>query len=354
MNQKDYYKILGVNRTASKEEIKKAFRKLAHQYHPDKKEGDEGKFKEVSEAYAVLSDEKRRSEYDAYGHVFAGGTGAQSHGGFGGFDFSGFGGHGGVEFDLGDIFGEFFGGGRRRESRGHDISIDISIPFKDAVFGAERTVLITKTSLCQTCAGSGAKEGSAMVECATCNGKGQLHETRSSILGTFTSTRLCPKCHGKGEVPKEKCETCHGEGVHRKEEKITVLIPAGINDGEMIRLSGMGEAIAGGATGDLYVKVHVEPHPTFRKEGNNLYTDLSVKLSDALLGGEYSLQTLDGVVNLKIPAGVSVGDVLRVRGKGVPNRVGRGDILVRIRVSMPKKLSKRAKKLIEDLKEEGI
>ncbi|MFA7309976.1 MAG: DnaJ domain-containing protein, partial [Candidatus Paceibacterota bacterium] len=229
---KDYYEILGVQKTASEEDIKKAFRKLAKKYHPDKKGGDEEKFKQASEAYSVLSDKKKRAEYDTYGKTFAGG-GPQ---GFGGFDFSNFQGFQGQEFDLGDIFGEFFGGAGTTQGvrRGRDISIDIELTFRESIFGAERNVLIAKVGVCDTCNGTGAKKGSALVTCSACNGKGELRETRNSFFGTFTTTRACTRCHGRGQVPETPCDTCHGEGVARRQEEIHITVPAGVGHGEMI------------------------------------------------------------------------------------------------------------------------
>ncbi|MDO8482234.1 MAG: molecular chaperone DnaJ [bacterium] len=363
---KDYYKILGVDKGAKPDDIKKAFRKLAHQYHPDKGSGNADKFKEASEAYSVLSDDKKRAEYDTYGQTFAGGGPSQGAGqGFGGFDFSGFGGQqgggfdfsqNGFEFDLGDIFGDFFGGGgREKVKRGRDISIDVELPFSEAVFGTERKILLSKTSRCEDCDGGGAKRGTEMHTCAKCNGKGKVHETKRSFLGNFSTVRVCDDCQGKGKVPKEKCPTCHGLGVLKQQEEVSVAIPAGIDDGEMIRLTGGGEAVASGASGDLYIKVHVKRHPVFRKEGANLIIDLSLKLSTALLGEEYSLQTLDGEIKVKIPEGVSHGEILRVKGKGVPYEKGkRGDLLIHLSVKLPTKLSKEGRKLIEELRKEGI
>lgn len=355
---KNYYDILGLTKTASKEDIKKAFRKLAHKFHPDKKGGDANKFKEVNEAYSVLSDDKKRAEYDSYGRVFSGAGGAGPGPDMGGFDFSGFtGGQAGFEdFNIGDIFGDIFGGGAGgRVARGRDISIDIELTFAESVFGAERKVLITKTSRCETCHGNGGKPGTEMKTCETCNGKGRVHETRRSFFGSISTTRSCETCHGSGKIPKEKCATCHGAGIVRRQEEIAISVPPGIDDGEMIRLSGMGEAIAGGVAGDLYVKVHVKRHPFLRKEGANLTTDLNVKLSDALLGADYTVHTLDGDITLKIPENVSFGEVLRVRGKGVPvEKNRRGDLLVRINITFPGKLSKTARGLLEDLRKEGI
>ncbi len=357
--KKNYYEILGVEKNASQDDIKKAFRKLATKYHPDKKTGDEARFKEISEAYTVLSDDKKRAEYDTYGRSFSGG-GAQGGQGFGGFDFSGFQGFNGaegVEFDLGDIFGGFgdiFGGGRAEKPRGRDISIDIELPLKEAIFGTTRSVLLTKNSTCDICKGSGGAPGSEMQTCTTCNGQGKVHETRASILGSFTTVRPCTTCHGKGKVPKEKCTTCKGHGVLRKEEEITVTIPAGIEHGEMIRLTGRGEAVQAGASGDLYVKIHVTPHKTILREGDNLRTNFTVKLTDALLGANYTIETLDGPEKIHIPEGVKNGEVLRVRGKGVKVGSGRGDFLVKIVIDIPTRLSRNARKLIEELKGEGI
>ncbi|MFC1731743.1 molecular chaperone DnaJ [candidate division KSB1 bacterium] len=355
--QKDYYKTLDVAKNASKDEIKKAFRTLAHKYHPDKQTGDEAKFKEISEAYTVLSDEKKRAEYDSYGRVFSGGGGAQQGQGqgFGGFDFSGFqqGGFDGV--DLGDIFGDIFGGGGRGAQRGRDISIDLELSFKEAVFGVERRVLLTKTSTCDSCSGTGAEKDSSTDTCKVCNGNGKVHENKSSVFGTFTSVRACSECYGTGKVPKVKCKSCKGARVARKEEEVVIRVPVGINNGEMIRMTGGGEAIPGGESGDLYIKIHVHPNTNFYKEGNNLITTLSVKLTDALLGGEYTLQTLDGdAIVIKVPQGVSFGEIIRVKGRGVPSKNARGDLLVKVAIDMPKKLSKKSKKVIEELKNEGV
>ncbi len=349
---KDYYKILGVEKSASKDDIKKAFRTLAHKYHPDKKGGDEAKFKEVNEAYSVLNDEKKRAEYDAYGQTFAGGAGP------GGFDFSGFQGQGGegFGFDFGEIFSDFFGGGGGgRVKRGRDISIDVELSFEEAVFGVSRKILLNKTSTCKTCNGNGGEPNTKFSTCTVCNGKGKIREVRGTILGSFATERPCANCHATGKVPEKKCHTCHGAGVSRQESEINVKIPAGIENGEMIRLTGAGEGLAGGSSGDLYIKVHVRKHALYTKDGKNLLTDLKIKLSDALLGGEYVLKTLDGNVTLKIPAGITFGETLRVKGKGVPDdRSKRGDILVRVVIELPKSLSRDAKKAIEQLKKEGI
>ncbi len=358
---KNYYDILGVAKNASEEDIKAAFRKLAHKYHPDKKGGNEARFKEVSEAYSVLSDKKKRSEYDTYGKTFAGGGGPQQggFGGFQGFDFSnfqGFGGQGGsVEFDIGDIFGDVFGGGQSRARRGRDISIDIELSFRESIFGAERRVLLTKMGTCDACTGSGAKKGSKLTTCAGCNGKGEIREQRNSFFGTFASSRPCPKCQGRGQVPETACDACRGEGVRKRQEEVHIVVPAGVENGEMIRMPGRGEAVAGGGAGDLYVKLHIKTDPKFTRDGHNLITTLSIKLSDALLGGEHRVATLDGDEMLQIEGGVAHGDILKVRGKGVPHGRGtRGDLLVRIDIQFPKKLSRSSRELIEKLRNEGL
>jgi molecular chaperone DnaJ len=356
---KDYYQILGVQKNASEDEIKKAFRTLAHKYHPDKKGGDEQKFKEVSEAYAVLSDQKKRAQYDQFGAYTAGG----GQGGFGGFDFADFArnfqgfdgnGQGGVEFDLGDIFSDFFSGSRRSR-RGRDISMDVELPFRDAIFGTERRILISKIGSCDTCGGSGAKKGSGMSACTACNGKGQVHEARNTFFGSVSTTRTCPTCKGRGEVPKELCDNCRGEGVMRKQEEVHVVIPSGVENGEMIRMPGKGEAMPGAPAGDLYVKIHVKQDKLFTRDGHNLVTALAIKLTDALLGSEFRIQTLDGETSLSIPQGVKQGEFIRIRGRGVPTARGaRGDLLVRIDIEFPKKLSKAAKEAVEKLRKEGI
>lgn len=356
----DYYSILGLKKGASRDEVKKAFRKLAAQYHPDKKTGDEAKYKEITEAYSVLGDEKKKAEYDTYGHSFqgAGGPGA----GFGGGGFSwgdfqqGFGGGQGFEFDINDIFQNFgFGGGGRGPARGRDISIDINLTFKESIFGVKRKVLITKNNVCETCQGSGAKSGSEMVTCTACNGAGKIHETRQSILGSFSTVRECDSCDGLGKVPKEACNACRGSGITRAQEEIEIKVPTGIQNGEVIRMTGRGEAIKGGQSGDLYIKVHVESDPAIKRDGNHLYMKLPVKLTDALLGASYKVTTLDGEVTISIPAGVTHGELLRIKEKGVPiSGTKRGDFYVKVEIELPKQLSKIAKKLIEELKKEGL
>lgn len=354
---KNYYDVLGIDKKATKEDIKKAFRKLAQKHHPDKG-GDEALFKEITEAYSTLSDERKRREYDSYGQTFAGGAGPSN---MGGFDFSGFQNGGSVEFDLNDLFGEFgdlFGGARggRRVRRGRDISMDVEITFKESVLGTKRSVLIQKIGKCDTCDGSGAKPGTEMETCKGCNGAGKIHETRNSPLGAFTSVRNCPQCEGLGKTPKERCRECAGHGILRKEEEVKLDIPVGIDNGEMIRMPGRGEAIKGGVPGDLYVKVHVKPHAQLRKEGANIVMNLPIKLTDALLGTTVSITTIDDkTLEVKVPAMAKTEETLRLRGKGVAfPEGGAGDLLIRVTVTLPKKLSGKAKKALDDLRSEGL
>ncbi len=361
---KDYYSILGVSKSASKDDIKKAFRTLAHKYHPDKKGGDEAKFKEINEAYGVLSDDSKRKQYDSFGSAGPGMGGAgfdpRGFGGFAngqGFDFSGFAGaENGFSFDLGDIFGDIFGGrGGGRVRRGRDISIDIELDFKDSIFGTTRNVLVKKANLCGTCKGSGGEPGSQMKKCETCNGQGKISETRSSLFGNFSTTTTCATCNGRGETPLTQCSTCKGAGIVKEEKDIRIAIPAGIENGEMIRLTGAGEAIQHGSAGDLYVKIHVKAHKIFEKEGFDLVTYLPIKISEAVLGTTKKLETLEGVEEIVIPSGSKDGHEIRIRGKGVPASGGkRGNLRVVLELEIPQKLSKSERELFEKLKEQGM
>lgn len=354
---KDYYNVLGVDKGASKDDIKKAFYKLAAKYHPDKKGGDEAKFKEVNEAYQILSDERKRKEYDTYGQTFNGsGPQGGGFGGFGGFNQEDF---ANMQFDfgdLGDIFGDMFGGGQRQK-RGRDISLELDVPFTEAVFGTERNVLISKVTSCTTCTGSGARPGTKKKTCTTCNGQGKVRDVKRTFMGSFQTVRTCDTCHGQGKVPEEKCNECRGAGVLQKREEINIAIPAGISNGEMIRMTGMGEAVQGGVTGDLYVKVNVISHKLWKREGNDLVINHEIKLTDALLGVKHTIDGLDGSIEVDIAPGATHGEVMRVKGRGVPHvheKGRRGDVLVKLSIAIPKKLSRKALAYVEGLKEEGL
>jgi len=361
---KNYYETLGVEKNASKEEIKKAFHKQALKYHPDKNNGDDKRFKAVNEAYQVLSDEQKRARYDQFGSAdgpMGGGNYGGQQGGFGGFDFSG-GFQNGQGFDMGDIgdiFGDFFGGGMGRSQskkhRGRDIQTEINLTFSESIFGTNKKVSITKQATCDICKGTGAKVGTKMNTCKTCNGQGQIREVRRSILGSFSTTKTCEDCLGSGKIPSEKCSNCRGAGVYRKQKEINLNIPAGINDTEMLKMTGEGEDVKGGLSGDLYIKVNVKPHPQYKRDGLNLTMDLPIKLTDAILGTTYKLKTLEEhEIEVKIPEGINHHELLRVRGKGVPSSRGRGDIILRIVIKMPSKLSRKEKEIIEELKKEGL
>ena len=360
MATKDYYNVLGIDKGASKDDIKKAFYKLAAKYHPDKKGGDEAKFKEINEAYQTLSDEKKRKEYDTYGQTFNGQGPSGGGGGFTGFNQGDF---QDMQFDfgdLGDIFGDMFGGGfggGARQKRGRDISLEIDVPFTEAIFGTERNVLLSKVTTCTTCTGSGAKPGTKKKTCTTCNGQGKVHDVKKTFMGNFQTVNTCSTCNGVGQIPEEKCLDCKGYGVLNKREEVNIAIPAGISNGEMIRMTGMGEAVAQGVTGDLYVKINVTPHKIWKREGNDLVIMHEIKLTDALLGVRHAIDGLDGKVDIEITAGASTGEILRVKGRGVPHlheKNKRGDVLVKLSIAMPKKLSKKAAAFIEGLKEEGL
>ena len=358
---KDYYNILGVNKSASQDEIKKAFRKKAHECHPDKKGGDETKFKELNEAYQVLGDEKKRSQFDQYGQTFD-----QARAGGGGFSgFEGFNGSNGFNInmdDLGDIFGGFgdifgFGGGgqgRRRTSRGRDIEVILNIDFKEAVFGKERQISLKKSTSCSRCKGSGAEPGVGSETCPTCHGAGRVTKMQRTILGSVQMQTICTACQGEGKIIKEKCHQCRGSGVVNEIASLKIKIPAGIDNDETLRFSGQGEAAAkGGQAGDLYIKVRVNPDKRFARDGFNILSRAEIGVGLAALGGKIDVETVDGPVELKISEGTQSGRVVKLRGKGVPHihGGGRGDHLVEIVVKTPTSLSRKQK---EQLRELGI
>ncbi|MBU0613819.1 molecular chaperone DnaJ [Patescibacteria group bacterium] len=343
---KDYYTILGVEKGASKEEIKKAFRKLAHEHHPDKG-GDETKFKEANEAYQVLSDETKRAQYDQFGTTYD----QPGGGGFGNFDDL----YQNINInDLNDLFGGMFGGfssggGRQRSQRGNDIQTDVQLSFKESVFGVEKELNLTKNSTCERCGGVGAEPGTKMNVCSDCDGKGMRIEVQRTILGAVQTRAICNTCHGTGEVPDVKCTSCHGIGIENKRTTLRVDVPAGIEDGMRIRVRGQGEAISAGQAGDLYLRVHVTHDPRFQRDGKNIFSEKKIGFSQAVLGDEVNIETVDGKVKLKIPAGIQSGEKLRLRGKGIPSGRGRGDQIVIVRVVTPKKLSKKERKIMEEL-----
>jgi molecular chaperone DnaJ len=367
---KDYYKILGVEKNVSAEEIKKAFRKKAHEYHPDKAGGNEEKFKEVSEAYHVLNNPEKRKQYDQFGTTFEGAGGFGN--GAGWADFvrqAGFGNTGGFSGginidDLGDLFGDFFGGGfgrssarTGRHSKGADMEIQLSISLLEAVFGVSKTISLNKEVVCDKCRGNGAEPGSKINECKKCHGSGQITSTSQTFFGAFRSVSACGDCGGEGKVPEKKCSACHGFGKVKGKEKIKINIPAGIKSGETMRLSGSGGAgEKGQPSGDLYVVIEVLPDPQFKRAGDDLFTKKTIKLTQAILGDKVKVKTLDGEVNLKIPAGSYSGKQFVIYDKGSHKLRGRGrgDLIVEIKVDVPDKLSRSQKKLVEELKEEGL
>lgn len=355
----DYYKVLGIEKGASDEEIKKAYRKLAHKYHPDKKGGDEKKFKEINEAYQVLSDKQKRAQYDQFGQTFQGGSQAGGQGqGFGGFDFSGFGGQaGGGEWEdiFSDIFGGGFGGrGQARQKTGKDIQMDVEISFEEMVKGASRDVKLYKGVKCDICNGSGGEPGAKEETCSTCKGSGKIKKTVNSFFGTFAQVVVCDTCKGKGKTYSKKCHKCGGDGRIKEEQTINIEIPEGIYDGQTISLRGQGEAGEMGApAGDLFVVVHVKPHKKFKRENNNIFSKEHISFAQAALGDKIDVNTIEGNVKMKIPSGTQSGELFRIRDKGVPSLEGRGrgDHLVEIVVDVPKKLSRDQKRIVQQLKD---
>ncbi len=344
--KRDYYDVLGVERQATHEEIKKAFRRLARQYHPDvnKSPDAEGRFKEINEAYEVLSDQDKRAMYDRFGHA-----GPQT--GFGGF--SDVGGFGGIE----DIFESFFGGARtstarRGPSRGADLRYDLTIEFQEAVFGCEKEIGVARHEACPVCNGSGAEPGTAPIRCPQCNGTGEVRRQQQTFLGSFVQVTTCPRCQGEREIITSPCNNCRGRKVVQVERSISVKIPAGVDDNTRIRLAGEGEpGERGGPPGNLYVVLHVKPHPFFRREDKDILLELGINVAQASLGDKIKVPTLEGEEELTIPAGTQTGEVFRLRGQGVPflRRNGRGDQLVVIQVMTPTRLTAKQKELLAEL-----
>jgi molecular chaperone DnaJ len=344
-DKRDYYDVLGVNRTASADELKKAYRKLARQYHPDVNPGDassEDRFKEVNEAYEVLSDVDRRAAYDRFGHA-ASQMGGDPFGGFGASPF-------------GDLFESFFGGGgtRRRTgpARGQDLTITVSLNFEEAVFGAEKEVDLLRLETCNSCNGSRMKDGQTPPRCATCGGTGEVRRVQQTILGQFMTSSPCSACRGEGVTITDPCPTCRGRGRTSQNRMITITIPAGIDEHQTLRLSGQGEAgPAGGPAGNLFVNVNIKPHPLFNRQGKQVMSAVGINVAQAMLGDEIEVQTLDGDVALKVPAGTQSGQQFRLRHKGVPDmRSGeRGDQIVTVHVNIPDALTDLQRELISQL-----
>lgn len=348
MTDRDYYEVLGVGRSASNEEIKKAFRRLAREYHPDVNNSpdSEERFKEINEAYAVLSDTEKRAAYDRFGHAGVRGTGGANVD----FDFP----------DFADIFGEFFGFGRtsRRARnvprRGADLQYRVDLTFEESVFGVEKEIEITRDEVCETCNGSGAEPGTSPVRCATCGGSGEVRQARQTILGSMVQVTTCPACKGSGETIDTPCHTCSGRGLQRRTRKKVVSIPAGVDAGNQMRLAGEGQpGVNGGPQGNLYLTINVKPHKYFRRRDDDIVLDLDINVAQAVLGAEVEVPTVDGPDNLKIPAGTQPGKVLRLRQKGVPHlrSNGRGDQLVVINIDIPARLSSEQRQLFEQLAE---
>jgi len=361
MSKRDYYEVLGIGKNASADEIKKAFRKAAVQHHPDKEGGDESKFKEINEAYEVLKDDKKRQRYDQFGHAGLGGNG-------GGNPYEGFNGFGGqgqeIHFDfgdlgLGDIFGSFFGGGSGgsarggRQTKGRDVETSVDVTFEQAVFGTEIELNVNLEDTCEHCKGTTVEPGHELIICDECKGSGQVVTAVRTVFGNIQQAATCPKCRGTGKVPEKACTVCHGKGVKAKNQKIRLKVPAGIDDdGATIRLRDRGEAIANGPKGDLYVHVRVKPHKRFTREGDLILSEEHINMIDAALGTEIKVETVDGPINMKIPAGTQSGTDFKLSGHGVPHlkRETRGAHIVTIIVDTPTKLSKKQQELLEDFK----
>lgn len=349
--KRDYYEVLGVSRDAATEDIKRAFRKLAFKYHPDhnRNGGAEEKFKEVNEAYEVLSDPDKRAAYDRFGHIGADGFFGR---GFEGFDSFGFGGVGRMFEDFYDFFSGVATGARKGPQRGSDLSYDMPITFEEAAFGCEKEISILRTENCSLCQGTGCKPGSQATRCPSCNGVGQVRRVQQSIFGRFTNIATCPQCRGEGRIITEPCPRCRGVGKEKRERRISVTIPAGVDSGTQIRLRGEGEAgERGGPAGDLYISLTVKRHDFFTRDGDDIVYELPVNFAQAALGAEVEVPTLEGATKLKIPAGSQTGMVFKLKKKGIPHLRGRGrgDQRVELRVVTPDSLTKEQRQLFEAL-----
>jgi molecular chaperone DnaJ len=358
MAKRDYYEVLGVGKSASADEIKKAYRRLAIEHHPDRG-GNEEKFKEINEAYEVLKDADKRKRYDQFGHAGVGNGAAGGPGGFGGF--GGFGGGQEMHFDfgdlgLGDIFGSFFGGGQQqqRARRGRDVETAIEITFEQAVFGTEADLSLNIDDTCAHCNGTTVEPGHSLKKCDQCGGSGQVVTMTRTIFGNIQQATVCPRCHGTGKVPEVVCSVCHGKGTQVKKQRLTLKIPAGIDDGATIRLREHGEAMANGPKGDLYVHVRVKPHKKFTREGDLILSEEHINMVDAALGATITVDTVDGPIAMKVPAGTQSGSDFKLSGHGIPHMRGtaRGAHIVTIMVDVPTNLSKRQQELLREFSEE--
>lgn len=354
---KDYYRILGISKNASVDEIKKAYRKLAQTYHPDKG-GDPAKFKEINEAYQVLSDPQKRQQYDQFGQTF---EQTQNQGGFSGFsgfrDFSSFSEAFGDAGDFEDIFSGIFGGGRSstKSRRGQDIAVDVQITMPEAFSGVDREINIEKFITCKKCSGRGAEPGSRVNKCKTCGGSGQVQKGQRMGIFSFSSVVVCEDCLGRGEIPEKKCSNCNGHGRVKESVSMKIKIPAGISDGQTLSISGQGEAgPVGSASGNLYVNIHVQPHAKIKRSGSDLFQRQEISFASAVLGGKIEIEGIDGKMLLKIPAGIVSGTKLKVRGKGMPRLQGRGrgDMIVEVNIRTPKNPSGKLKKALKEIEDQ--
>jgi molecular chaperone DnaJ len=357
MSKRDYYEILGVGKDASADELKKAYRKAAVKYHPDKEGGDEAKFKEAGEAYDVLKDAQKRQRYDQFGHAGVGGSsGGGGSGGYGNTGSNPFEGFSSQSFDfgdgLGDIFSQFFGGGQRQQAaqRGRDVEMTLQLTFKEAVFGLETTIDLDIDDECPHCHGTTVEPGHDMKTCPTCQGAGQQTRVINTMFGAIQQNVVCPTCNGRGKIPEKECTVCHGKGTQRAKQSIKLKVPAGIDDGSTIRLTGRGEAITDGQKGDLYVNIRVKADKQFTREGNIILSESHVGMIDATLGIEIDIETVDGIVRMKVPAGTQSGTDFKLSGHGIPhmNSDKRGPHIVNIIVDTPTKLTRKQRELLEE------
>ncbi len=366
---KDYYKILGVEKGASESDVKKAYRKMAHKHHPDKGGGDEAKFKEVNEAYQVLGDKQKRAQYDQFGSSgFSGAAGGADAGGFSGFQGGGQGVHwdfsGGGAEGFSDIFEDLFSGGgfgqrraQKQEKKGADLKTHITIDLKDSAFSEAKEISISRMMRCKECKGSGAEPNTEMIKCSACGGKGTQEKFFKTVFGVMKQQGVCDECLGKGHIPKTKCKKCHGSGIKKEVDTFKIKIPQGISDGEMFKVPKKGnDEPHDGESGDLYVVTTIRPHKIFQRRGDDLTMDLPINFTQAVFGDKVEIETLYKKIKLKIPEGVQSGKVIKAVGYGMPKKhsFGKGDLLVKINVKTPETLTRQQKKLLKELKAEGI